>query len=148
MEFPTTWATFPAEDFTTAEARAPGNLGMELMVQMRPNGRLLDHFRVVLGGTELLEAVLPLNNLLPSPNLNSWKARYQFWPRDTAIRRNMTTSSWMDVIQLTRSRELASSGSRTRTARPSTPTTRSGSWRRATSPRSSAWQPPSERTGG
>jgi hypothetical protein len=106
MEFPTNWATFPAEDFSSAEARAPGNLGMELMVQMRPNGRLLDHFRVVLGGTDLLEAVLPLNNLLPSPNLNGWKARYQFWPRDTAIRRNMTTSSWMDLIQLTRSREL------------------------------------------
>ncbi len=106
MEFPTDWTAFLADDFATAEARSPGSLGMELMAQMRPNGHLLDHFRVVLGGSELLEAAIPLDKLLPSPNLNGWKARYQFWPRDTAIRRNMTTSSWLDVSQLVRSNDL------------------------------------------
>jgi hypothetical protein len=38
MEFPASWNVFPAEDFSTAEARSPGVAGMELMVQMRPNG--------------------------------------------------------------------------------------------------------------
>jgi hypothetical protein len=49
---------------------------------------------------------MPLDKLLPSPNLNGWQPHYQFWPRDTAIRRNMTTSSWLDVSQLVRSNNL------------------------------------------
>jgi hypothetical protein len=106
MEFPASWNVFPAEDFSTAEARSPGVAGMELMVQMRPNGRLLDHFRVALGGTEILEVSTPLAKLIPSPNLNGWKARYQFWARDTATRRNMTTSGWKDVHQLIHSHEM------------------------------------------
>ena len=106
MEFPASWNVFPAEDFSTAEARSPGVAGMELMIQMRPNGRLLDHFRVALGGTEILEVSTPLAKLIPSPNLNGWKARYQFWARDTAIRRNMTTSGWKDVQQLIQSHEM------------------------------------------
>jgi phosphoribosylformylglycinamidine (FGAM) synthase-like amidotransferase family enzyme len=106
MEFPATWVVFQAEDFATADVRAPGPAGMEVMAQMRPNGRLLDHFRVVLGGSEILEAAMPLDRLIPSPNLNRWRARYQFWARDTAIRRNMTTSSWRDVYQLIHSNEF------------------------------------------
>jgi hypothetical protein len=106
MEFPVTWVVFQAEDFATTEVRAPGSTGMEVMAQMRPNGRLLDHFRVVLGGSEILEAAMPLDRLIPSPNLNRWRARYQFWARDTAIRRNMTTSSWRDVYQLIHSNEF------------------------------------------
>ncbi len=106
MEFPASWVVFQAEDFYTAEVRAPGPVGMELMAQMRPNGRLLDHFRVVLGGSEILEASTPLNKLIPSPNLNRWKAKYQFWARDTAIRRNMMTGCWMDVYQLIHCNEI------------------------------------------
>jgi hypothetical protein len=106
MEFPASWAVFQAEDFYMAEVRAPGTAGMELMAQMWPNGRLLDHFRIVLGGLEILEASTPLNRLIPSPNLNRWKAKYQFWARDTAIRRNMMTSCWLDISQLIHSNEI------------------------------------------
>jgi hypothetical protein len=73
---------------------------MELMVQMWPNGRLLNHFKVVLGGSEILEVTTPLARLIPSPNLNRWKAKYQFWAGDTTICRNMTTSRWKDVYQM------------------------------------------------
>ena len=106
MEFPPQWSAFPLEDFDSASARTQGPAGMELMVQMRPNGRLLDHVRVATGGAELLEVKTPLGQLIPSPNLNRWKARYQFWARDTAIRRNMTTSAWKDVYALINSREM------------------------------------------
>jgi hypothetical protein len=31
---------------------------------------------------------------------NPWKFRYQVWPRDIAIRRNMTTTAWINVTDL------------------------------------------------
>jgi hypothetical protein len=73
---------------------------------MRPNGRLLDHVRIATGGNEILEAEVPLSSLIPAPALNSWKAKFQFWARDTAIRRNMTTSAWKDVYALIHSHEV------------------------------------------
>ena len=94
------------EDFDTATARTQGAAGMGLMAQMRPNGRLLDHVRVATGGNELLETSTPLGHLIPSPNLNKWRIRYHFWMRDTAIRRNMTTSAWKDVYALIHSHEM------------------------------------------
>jgi hypothetical protein len=105
MEFPTEWAVHALTDFETAEARTTGPAGMELMVQARPNGRLLDHFRIATGGTSILEASVQLSDIIPSPNLNKWKMKYQFWARDTAIRRNMTTSAWKDVYSLIRENE-------------------------------------------
>jgi hypothetical protein len=60
MEFPPkAWDVFPAEQFDTALPRDPGELGMELLVQMRDNGRIQDHFRIALSGTKLLKALLP-----------------------------------------------------------------------------------------
>jgi hypothetical protein len=50
MEFPPEWNVVSAEQFATAQPRAAGILGMELLVQARPNGRMLDHFRMSLGG--------------------------------------------------------------------------------------------------
>ena len=53
MEYPgskTDWNVFPLPEFDHAEVRDPGNIGMELMVQARDNGRLVDHFRVAVGG--------------------------------------------------------------------------------------------------
>jgi hypothetical protein len=106
MEFPPQWNAFPLDDFDVAAARTQGAAGMELMAQMRPNGHLLDHVRIATGGSEILEVEVPPGNLIPSPNPNRWKAKYQFWARDTAIRRNMTTSTWKDVYALIHSHEI------------------------------------------
>jgi hypothetical protein len=106
MEFPPQWHAFQLEDFDTAAPRTQGAAGMELMVQMRPNGRLLDHVRVAVGGNEILQAEVPMDRLFPSPNLNGWKARFQFWARDTAIRRNMSTSVWKDAYAMFHSHEV------------------------------------------
>jgi hypothetical protein len=32
--------------------------------------------------------------------MKGYKLRYQYWPRDIHIRRNLTTSSWVDVLDL------------------------------------------------
>ena len=97
MDFPAEWIVFQAGEFGTAIPRDPGTNGMELFVQMRPNGRLLDHFRIGTSGSELYEAVVPLNNIIRSDTITDWMLRYQFWGRDINLRRNMTTSTWFDA---------------------------------------------------
>jgi hypothetical protein len=42
------------EEFASAAPRNPGELGVEVLAQIRPNGRILDHFRVTLGGSKFL----------------------------------------------------------------------------------------------
>jgi hypothetical protein len=76
------------------------------MVQVRPNGRFLDNFRVAVGGAQFLQAEFTTasvfsNNLLPATALVLHKR-----PIDIVIRRNLTTSDWLDVIGLLRSRDL------------------------------------------
>jgi hypothetical protein len=47
MEFPPeSYDVFDAEQFETARARLAGDAVMEVMLQMRPNGRCLDHYRI------------------------------------------------------------------------------------------------------
>ena len=105
MEFPPTWDVLPMQDFTTASTRNAGDLGMELLAQARPNGRVLDHYRVTLGGSKILDVSPPLAAMLLGPaNL---KFKYQIWPRDVEIRRNMTTGPWMDAMELLSTRKAA-----------------------------------------
>ena len=91
MEFPPEWNILPAEDFEIAVPRDPGEIGVDLMAQIRNNGRILDHFRLVLGGSKLLEAAVPLKNILPTVEAPDWTLKVTSWPRDVKLRRNMAT---------------------------------------------------------
>ena len=98
MEFPPPeWDCFPLEDFDTAAVRNPLNRGVELLAQARPNGRLLDHVRVVLGGDEIITARIEFSYLLHALDLPKWYFVYSIWPRAIKIRRNMTSSEWEDA---------------------------------------------------
>lgn len=108
MEFPPDgeeWAIFPAEDFETAEVRDAGSLGMELMSQVRCNGRIQDHFRIVLGGNEILNVVVPFEKLVLTDRYNHLALAMQTWPKDIIIARNSTTSKWVDVPNLLAQRD-------------------------------------------
>ena len=98
MEFPGIWDIFPMADYTTATPRAPGQLGMEIHAQVRANGRILDHYRISLGGSRILDVNFALSSLLLVPRASNWRLNFQTWPRDVAIRRNMCTSLWLDVV--------------------------------------------------
>jgi hypothetical protein len=107
MEFPPEWLVVEADQFATAQPRSAGRLGMELLVQARPNGRMLDHFRVSLGGSRILDVNFKMASLLASPRAKTWTAKIQLWPRDIEIRRNMTSSAWQDLALLVASKECS-----------------------------------------
>ena len=88
------------EDFELAAPRDPGDIGVEAMAQARANGRILDHFRLVLGGAQLLEATAAVADIFPIAAMPGWTVVFSCWPRDVAIRRNMASSAWQDVRDL------------------------------------------------
>lgn len=101
MEYPPTdWTVFPMEDYDLAVPRDPGDLGVELMAQVRPNGRIQDHYRLAVGGAKVLEKKIPLSSLINKSLLPAWKLSLAPWPRDLGIRQNMATSLWVDVRDL------------------------------------------------
>jgi hypothetical protein len=105
MNFPPSdWEVFEAEQFETAAPRNAGELGAELLAQVRPNGRILDHFRVTLGGSRIIEIKTPMARLFAGTP-EAWKLCYQIWPRDVLIRRNMASSLWFNVHTMLEARE-------------------------------------------
>ena len=97
MEFPPEWSVFPAADFELAAARNPLERGVELLAQVRPNGRVIDHVRLVLGGSELIEAKVPFNLLFNLGEIPEWVFIYSIWPHSVKIKRNMVCSEWIDI---------------------------------------------------
>ena len=103
MDFPPDWSVASLEDFDLAVASLVASdnaVAVELLAQLRPSGRILDNFRFAVNGNQILDSELDLGQLLPADALRGYKLRYQYWPRDINIRRNMTTSSWADVTDL------------------------------------------------
>jgi len=97
MEFPGRWDVFSMEEYPTAIARSPGKAGIEVMAQARANGRLVDHFKVTVNGSEVLTVNFPLSALFAVADLPDWKIQWDIWPRDIPIRRNMCSSGWIDL---------------------------------------------------
>jgi len=100
MEFPGDWTVLGEADFEIAAARDPGALGMDVMAQVRDNGRVVDHMRVVLGGNRPIKARFHTKDIFPVANIPDRAVSWEVWPRDITIRRNMTTSEWFDVINM------------------------------------------------
>jgi hypothetical protein len=108
MEFPPTgWEIFEAKLFESAAPRIAGDLVMDMMVQVRPNGRCLDHWRIGIGGSKILEADFRLTDICRSTRVSPFKLKFQSWPRDVKLRRNMTTSKWYDGMAMIAQREAA-----------------------------------------
>ena len=105
MEFPPEdWPAFPAADYELAVPRDPGALGVEVMAQARVNGRIVDHFRVAVGGASILRVNFTTRDIYLSERIPVTPLQFEVWPRDVKLRRNMATSEWMDVNTLVASR--------------------------------------------
>jgi len=108
MEYPPEeWPIFQAADFELAVPRDPGALGVEVMAQARINGRIVDHFRVAVGGANILRVNFTTRDIFLSERLPSTPLQYEVWPRDVVLRRNMASSDWLDVNTLLASRDIA-----------------------------------------
>ena len=80
MEFPPdNYDVFEAEQFDTARARTAGDAVMEVMMQMRPSGRCVDHFRIGLDG-RILETKVKATNVFRAPVLSKYVLNYQMYP--------------------------------------------------------------------
>ena len=107
MEFPPDeWLCFPIEDYEAAVPRNPGTLGIEVMAQVRNDGRVVDHFRAALGGSETVKVRFTTKAVFLSERLPSTALIYEVWPRDITIRRNMATSEWLDLNTLLASNDV------------------------------------------
>ena len=108
MEFPPAdWPCLNIEDFELAVPRNPGVLGIEIMTQARVNGRIIDHFRVALGGSDILRVRFSTRSVFLITDAPAVQLGYEVWPRDINIRRNMSTSEWLDVSTLLASRDIS-----------------------------------------
>jgi hypothetical protein len=100
MNFPHVWDILAAADFSTAQPRAQGELVAEVLAQVRPNGRVLDHYRVTLGGNKILEVKASMVAMALAPTSSTWIFRHQVWLKDVIIRRNMTSTAWVNAHKL------------------------------------------------
>ena len=106
MDFPPTWVVLPAEDYELATPRIEGELTAEVMAQVRRSGRILDHFKIVIGGSKQLEVDIDLHALMPLGDFKGWRMTGQFWPRDLAFRQNTFSTAWIDAIVTIGMREV------------------------------------------
>ncbi len=85
MEFPGRWDVFPMEEYPTAIARSPRKAVIEVMAQARANGRLIDHFKVTINGSEVLNLNFLLSALFSVADMPDWRVQWDIWPRDIPI---------------------------------------------------------------
>jgi hypothetical protein len=58
---------------------------------------MLDHYRICLGGTRIINATFDMADLLDLPAAKNWRCRYQVWPKDVDLRRNMMSTGWKNL---------------------------------------------------
>ncbi len=58
---------------------------MELLVQTRQNGLILNHFRLSTGGQKLSRSSIQLDNIIPAECLYKYTLHHQYWARDVQI---------------------------------------------------------------
>jgi hypothetical protein len=61
------------------------------------NGWILENTKCVLGGTDFLEAEIPLANLFDDRVLQSYKMHIQRWPRDKDLKKGLLSGLWKDL---------------------------------------------------
>ncbi len=85
------------DDFDTASANMVGDYTLEIFAQLRNTGRILDHFRCVLGGSKHLKINASLTDMFPNECFRGWRYRTQKSPSEVVIRKNMFSSAWVET---------------------------------------------------
>jgi hypothetical protein len=98
MEFPADRTVLPKDNFDLAVPRIEGLLTRELLAELRPSGRVLDAFRISVGGTKMLNVETSLFDSIPFDTFKGWRYKADFRPENIVISRNLTTSAWIDGL--------------------------------------------------
>jgi hypothetical protein len=93
------------EEFETAQPRVECSTTMELLAQVRHTGRMLNNFRIALGGEARLKVDVDLGAMVPREVFRGWRFRTQYWPQDICIRTNISSSVWFDLADTLASKE-------------------------------------------
>ena len=106
--FPPDWQIYDNDQFSsfTIPATADAGLGAALCIQIRPDGRATEHFKVVLFGGEFIQAAFPATILFNLPEAAGASFFFQCAPVDAAPRVDMTSTGWQDVEDMMRQRTL------------------------------------------
>ena len=104
--FPPDWQIYDNDQFATftIPATADAGLGAALCIQIRPDGRATEHFKVTLFGGELIQAAFPATALFNLPEAAGLSLFFQCAPVEAAPRVDMTTTAWRDVHDMMRQR--------------------------------------------
>jgi hypothetical protein len=100
MDFPSEdWVYNDLDEFDTSPTNMKGDYMYthELYGQLRPTGRMLDHFRCILGGSKHLEINASLIDMIPNECFRVWRYRTQKGPSEVVIRRNMFSTAWVET---------------------------------------------------
>jgi hypothetical protein len=103
------WTVLPLEDYALAVPGEPGDLGIEMMVQARANGRIMDHYKFVVAGSVMSVTILS-NKVYTADMLPAAALSFQMRPAQIRFRQNMVTSDWIDINDRIRSRDCLVSG--------------------------------------
>ena len=95
----------PMPGFNVVEAPTDASYTAELFATVRSNGRILDDFKCVLGGTDCLEVEFSLSKIFEDSSLGEHSVQIQRWPRDLDLRKGLLSGLWKDVSALVASRD-------------------------------------------
>ena len=93
-------ATFATYNGATRHGAEHEGLGGHLLIRVSDHGRLEDHFRVVLSGSEDLSATFTANTLTQNPSLDGYTFSMEVAPENIELRNNSFTSKWQDLESL------------------------------------------------
>ncbi len=75
--------------FSVDEAPTDASYTAELFATVRSNGRILDDFKCVLGGTDCLEVDFSLSKIFEDSSVGEHSVQIQRWPRDLDLRKGL-----------------------------------------------------------
>ncbi len=72
---------------------------------VRDTGRILDDFKCVIGGTDILEADFSLDKIFSNPAVGAHTIRMQRWPLDLDLRKGLLSGNWKDISAIVSCRD-------------------------------------------
>ncbi len=79
--------------------------GKVFFAMVRDKGRILDDFKCVVRGTDILEADFELSKIFNNLVIGAHTIRMQRWPRDLDLRKGLLSGNWADISTIVSCRD-------------------------------------------